>query len=802
MLLLYMGVIYILLSLLYGVHTATKTIRGYNFMRKNQRLNIGFFTCHLDNDYAYEVCKGVDYAAKELDVNLIVFPGMYMNASYNDPKNARFDYQYNSIFYYASKHTLDALIVSIGSIGSFISENDMIAFLKNFNVPILTIEIEIPGYPYLYTEGRTGMRQAIEHLITEHHKTKIGFVSGRRENADAKERLDTYCQVLMEHNIPVEEDRIVYGNFSEFTEDIVNNLLDANPDLEAIVFANDSMAIGGYNAIKARGLEIGKDILVTGYDNAPASLVLDPPLTTVHNNIIDMGYHAVYEVLNLLDHGSTNTSILNSSLIVRSSCGCGDFKVRNAKKLTSIFATSDLPAAKTYILNYLFGDYKDNFYYEELICRFSPILEMILKPFADKSMDFNIQLISSNLLELIETDFIDLYFSTDKLSHAIRELHQLLCSLANNEHSRCKVMQLFNRLFSDMLAKLSGTLYNTIHDHKKAVWSSMYITRDTLTYSDDEESCFRLIMDKLQDAHFTSSYMYIYEEPVMLMPDGSWKIPKNLYLQACNNNGKTVYLSGDDRLISSDKVFFNQYTSYDRRRTLVITPLFTNNIQYGLFVGEIGIEHFPNIYPNSLQLAISLNFISLMKQQLLTQSKLASSAAELNEKNRLLNKLSVTDGLTGINNRRGFLDSVQSHVTSSFNEGKPAMLLFADMDNLKQVNDRFGHKNGDYAIKSIARILQESFTDDDVIGRIGGDEFVAFCFLDDPHTPDDLCQKIKTLSCQLNKTNGKPYYVDISLGVSTFICNPTLNIEDVMHQADESLYEHKKNKRKDVMKPV
>lgn len=780
-----------------------KDFRGCNnFMKKsNKRLNIGFFTCHLDNDYAYEVCKGVDYAAKELDVNLIVFPGMYMNASYNDPKNARFDYQYNSIFYYASKHTLDALIVSIGSIGSFLSENDMIAFLKNFNIPILTIEIEVPGYPYLYTEGRTGMRQAIEHLITEHHKTKIGFVSGRRENADAKERLDTYCQVLMDHNIPVEEDRIVYGNFSEFTEDIVNNLLDANPDLEAIVFANDSMAIGGYNAIKARGLEIGKDILVTGYDDTPAALVLDPPLTTVHNHIIDMGYHAVYEVLNLLDHGSTSTSILSSSLIVRSSCGCGNYKLNKAKELTSVFAANDLQKAKNYVLNYLFGDYKDNFYYEELIERFSEPLELILKPVADGSMAFDAAAISGSLLALIATDFVDLYFSNDKLTHAIRELNQLLCSLVD-DNNRCKIMRLFNQLYSDMLAKSSSTLYNTIHDHKKAVWSSMYITRDTLTYSDDEESCFRLIMDKLQDAHFISSYMYIYEEPVMLMSDGSWKIPKNLYLQACNNNGKTVYLSGDDRLISSDKLFFNQYTSYDRRRTLVITPLFTNNIQYGLFVGEIGIEHFQNIYPNSLQLATSLNFISLMKQQLLTQSKLASSASELSEKNKLLNKLSITDGLTGINNRRGFLDSVQHLVNSSYNEGKPAMLLFADMDNLKQVNDRFGHKNGDYAIKSIAQILQQSFDTDDVIGRIGGDEFVAFCFLDDPHTPDHLCSKIKTLSEHLNETNGKPYYVDISLGVSTFICNPTLNIEDVLHQADESLYEHKKNKRKDVLKPV
>ena len=135
-------------------------------------------------------------------------------------------------------------------------------------------------------------------------------------------------------------------------------------------------------------------------------------------------------------------------------------------------------------------------------------------------------------------------------------------------------------------------------------------------------------------------------------------------------------------MISSDKLFFNQCTSYDRRRTLVITPLFTNNIQYGLFVGEIGIEHFQNIYPNSLQLATSLNFISLMKQQLLTQSKLASSASELSEKNKLLNKLSITDGLTGINNRRGFLDSVQQLVKSYYNDGKTTMLLLDDMDYL------------------------------------------------------------------------------------------------------------------------
>ena len=156
------------------------------------RPTIGFLTCHLDNDYAFEICKGVEYAAEEADVNLVIMPGMFLNASYNDPINAKYDYQYNSIFHYATKKSLDALIISIGSIGSFLSVNDKKTFIDSFDMPIITIEAEIPGYPYLYTESRTGMSEAIRHLIIDHGKTKIGFVSGRLENADALERFNVY----------------------------------------------------------------------------------------------------------------------------------------------------------------------------------------------------------------------------------------------------------------------------------------------------------------------------------------------------------------------------------------------------------------------------------------------------------------------------------------------------------------------------------------------------------------------------------------------------------------------------------
>ena len=179
---------------------------------------------------------------------------------------------------------------------------------------------------------------------------------------------------------------------------------------------------------------------------------------------------------------------------------------------------------------------------------------------------------------------------------------------------------------------------------------------------------------------------------------------------------------------------------------------------------------------------------------------LYDAISELYSIDKLLNKLSITDSLTGINDRRGFLDSVKSIVNSQYNDGKRAMLVFADMDNLKQVNDIFGHKSGDFAIKSIAEILTKSFNDDDIIGRIGGDEFVAFAFLDDPTRPTVIRKTISELSEKLNESCGEPYYIDISLGISTFTCSPILNIEEVMHHADAALYENKKNKRASVVK--
>ena len=170
----------------------------------NNRLNIGIFTCHLDNDYTNEVCKGAEAAACELDCNLIVFPGMFLSASFYDPANQLYDYQYNSIFYYAHPECLDALIVSTGAISSFLSEKDIDTFLSHFKgIPTITLEEEIPGYPCIRTDNSSGMRIAIEHLIREHGKKHICFVAGKEDNDDSEQRLGIYRSVLAENGMNV-----------------------------------------------------------------------------------------------------------------------------------------------------------------------------------------------------------------------------------------------------------------------------------------------------------------------------------------------------------------------------------------------------------------------------------------------------------------------------------------------------------------------------------------------------------------------------------------------------------------------
>ena len=94
---------------------------------------------------------------------------------------------------------------------------------------------------------------------------------------------------------------IAQGDYSEFVDRQVDQLLDDNPNAEAIVFANDEMAFAGYRVCEKRGLKVGKDILITGFDDCERASGMDPALTTVVQDGVLMSRMAVYDLIYKLD---------------------------------------------------------------------------------------------------------------------------------------------------------------------------------------------------------------------------------------------------------------------------------------------------------------------------------------------------------------------------------------------------------------------------------------------------------------------------------------------------------------------
>ena len=180
----------------------------------------------------------------------------------------------------------------------------------------------------------------------------------------------------------------------------------------------------------------------------------------------------------------------------------------------------------------------------------------------------------------------------------------------------------------------------------------------------------------------------------------------------------------------------------------------------------------------------------------LLADKLYQKVSELEKANDRLRSLSITDILTGLNNRRGFMILATGLLKFARRAAYSVCLLYIDLDSLKYINDTFGHAAGDTAITHFARILTETFRDSDVIGRLGGDEFVVLII---DATESDLTSMQARLQSNVDAHNlqSEPgYALSLSLGVIRVDPDSTITMEELLYEADAAMYQHKKNRRR------
>jgi len=165
------------------------------------------------------------------------------------------------------------------------------------------------------------------------------------------------------------------------------------------------------------------------------------------------------------------------------------------------------------------------------------------------------------------------------------------------------------------------------------------------------------------------------------------------------------------------------------------------------------------------------------------------------KKHEKMHTLMLTDELTGVYNRRGFMALSEHQLKMARRQMSGIYMLYADLDDLKGINDNWGHPEGDLALIDMANILRTNFRESDVIARIGGDEFVVIPVGTASDNIQTIIARLQKAVDLHNSVSNRSYTLSISAGAAFYDPAKPCSIEELLAEGDKSMYERKKNKQ-------
>ncbi len=281
------------------------------------------------------------------------------------------------------------------------------------------------------------------------------------------------------------------------------------------------------------------------------------------------------------------------------------------------------------------------------------------------------------------------------------------------------------------------------------------------------------------------------------MQGEQFEIPEYLNLKAALSDGEAISVALNKQKINRESLFDNEYVSWDGYSSLLLFPIYSDNILYGVLLCDmkrLGFES-SDLFMNQIGSGIRMMNLRIENRQIVDDYE--ESVRKLREYNITLDTMSKTDSLTGLNNRRGFYMRANTLLEFYPSEDKSLIVGYVDMNDLKLVNDRFGHDDGDYALKSIGSVITDYVTEyNGFAARIGGDEFAYIIVVPKESVSDNYREELYSMFDKFNQTTLKPYNVEVSIGESVIEKGVEKSLDDALHQADERLYYEKKVHKK------
>ncbi|MBN2441091.1 MAG: substrate-binding domain-containing protein [Spirochaetales bacterium] len=286
----------------------------------HRHVRIALFTDWIEGPYHLSLISGIKAEAERYNADVYIFVGGCIDSPELQQS------QRNIIYQFISRDCIDGMIIISGSIGRYTRYEVMSTFLSQYSeYPRVCIAQEFPSIPSVIPENKKGMKELMTHLIKDHNYRNIAFIGGPEENQEAMERLDGYKETLLECGLTFNPSLVTCGQFISQSGTLgVREFIDnRHVVFDALVCVSDETASGAYKELIDRGINIPRDIAVTGFDNHEFYKYLTPSLSTVRQPLGEIGKKAVELVFSLIQGKDVPLrNYLPTEFIKRESCGC------------------------------------------------------------------------------------------------------------------------------------------------------------------------------------------------------------------------------------------------------------------------------------------------------------------------------------------------------------------------------------------------------------------------------------------------------------------------------------------------
>ena len=242
---------------------------------------------------------------------------------------------------------------------------------KEMNIPVFSFDGEADGCYNMPLDYTDGFKNIVRHIIKDHGRRRINMLAGFKGNSFSEERIEAYKSVLEECNIPFDDERLGYGDFWERPSRIaINNFLSSDLELpEAIVCANDSMAITACSVLSEHGYKVPEDIIVTGFDGTQNSRFNSPTITTCIPDYNEAMRFIIEKTIEAKETGKVQPCdhMIGFNILKSQSCGCEPNTVHNHTEIiTTLYNATGDSSWHTLAMNTLVTSLLEKQYIEDI----------------------------------------------------------------------------------------------------------------------------------------------------------------------------------------------------------------------------------------------------------------------------------------------------------------------------------------------------------------------------------------------------------------------------------------------------